>query len=206
MIFPAVIEESDAAVEGFVDQGDGGGFIFGGAEMVAAHAERGDFYAFMFAELAQRNGGIGCGLIRPGDFGGWFARRFHDSSLRELAKRVTTYLQVMKLRARFGGRKDKNKPCAQFFMNSPIRFLWTDQRAGLFLVAVVLGVALGRFIGVVHGLGLVTLSNLRVVCCFFVIAGFVVLGGLLMMFLRVARMFGRARVMLCGLLCHFISP
>jgi hypothetical protein len=87
-----------------------------------------------------------------------------------------------------------------FFMEA------TDQRAGLFLVAVVLGVAFGRFVGVVHGLGLVTLSDLRVVRCFFVIAGFVVLGGLLMMFLRVARMFGRARVMLCGLLCHFISP
>jgi hypothetical protein len=30
----------------------------------------------------------------------------------------------------------------------------------------------------------------------------VVLGGLLMMFLRVARMFGRARMMLRCLLCH----
>jgi hypothetical protein len=79
-----------------------------------------------------------------------------------------------------------------------------DQRAGLFLAAVVLGVAFGRFVGVMRGLGLVTLSDLRVVCCFFVIAGFVVLGGLLMMLLRVARMFGRARMMLCGLLCHFI--
>jgi hypothetical protein len=84
------------------------------------------------------------------------------------------------------------------FMNT------ADQRAGLFLVAVVLGVAFGRFVGVMRGLGLVTLSDLRVVCCFFVIAGFVVLGGLLMMLLRVARMFGRARMMLCGLLCHFI--
>ena len=81
MIFPAVIEESDAAIEGFVDQGDGGRFIFGGAEMVAAHAERGDFYAFMFAELAQRNGGGGgAGLIRCCGFG-WFAKRFHGASL-----------------------------------------------------------------------------------------------------------------------------
>ena len=114
----------------------------------------------------------------------------------------------MKLRARFGGRKDKNKPCAQFFYEfaDPFFMEATDQRAGLFFVAVVLGVAFGRFVGVVHGLGLVTLGDLRVVCCFFVIAGFVMLSGLLMMFLRVARMFGRARVMLCGLLCHFISP
>jgi len=110
----------------------------------------------------------------------------------------------MKLRARLRGRKDKKALRAIFyefvdpFMNT------ADQRAGLFLAAVVLGVAFGRFVGVMRGLGLVTLSDLRVVCCFFVIAGFVVLGGLLMMLLRVARMFGRARMMLCGLLCHFI--
>jgi hypothetical protein len=55
---------------------------------------------------------------------------------------------------------------------------------------------------VVRGLGVVTLSNLRVMCCFFVVPSFVVLCGLLMMFLRVARMFGRARMMLCGLFCH----
>jgi hypothetical protein len=88
-------------------------------------------------------------------------------------------------------------------MNSPIRLMChADQRAGLFFVAVVLDVALGRLIRVVRGLSLVTLSNLRVVCCFFVVPCFVVLGGLLMMFLRVARMFGRARMMLCCLLCH----
>jgi hypothetical protein len=108
----------------------------------------------------------------------------------------------MKLRARPGGKKYKNKPCAQFFMNSPTRYMKTDQRAGLFLVAVVLGVALGRFVRVVCGLSLMTLSNLRVVRCFFMVPCFVVLGGLLMMFLRVARMFSRARMMLCSLLRH----
>jgi hypothetical protein len=77
-----------------------------------------------------------------------------------------------------------------------------DQHAGLFFAAVVLGVALGRFVRVVRGLAVMALSYLRVVCCFFVVPGFVVLGGLLMMFLRVARMFGRARMMLCSLLCH----
>jgi hypothetical protein len=82
-------------------------------------------------------------------------------------------------------------------------FMWhADQRAGLFLVAVVLRVALGRFVRVVRGLSLVTLSDLRVVCCFFMIPSFVLLRGLLMMLLRVARMFGRARMMLCSLLCH----
>jgi hypothetical protein len=49
---------------------------------------------------------------------------------------------------------------------------------------------------------LVALRGLRVVRGLFVIACFVLLGGLLMMLLRVARMFGRARMMLCGLLCH----
>jgi hypothetical protein len=76
----------------------------------------------------------------------------------------------MKLRARPNIRKFKKKPCAQLFMNSPIRFMrHADQRAGLFLAAVVLGVALGRFIRVVRGLSLMTLSDLRVVCCFFVV-------------------------------------
>jgi hypothetical protein len=98
--------------------------------------------------------------------------------------------------------KYKNEPCAQSFMNSSTRIAFADQRAGLFFAAVVLGVALGRFVRVVRGLGVVTLSNLRVMCCFFVVPSFVVLCGLLMMFLRVARMFGRARMMLCGLFCH----
>jgi hypothetical protein len=105
-----------------------------------------------------------------------------------------------------GGRIKQTLRAILYEFADPFFMEATDQRAGLFLVAVVLAVAFGRLVGVVHGLGLVTLSDLRVVCCFFVIAGFVVLGGLLMMFLRVARMFGRARVMLCGLLCHCISP
>jgi hypothetical protein len=67
----------------------------------------------------------------------------------------------------------------------------------------VFGVALGCFARVMRGLILVALSGLRVVRGLFVIACFVVLGGLLMVFLRVARMFGRARMMLCGLLSHF---
>ena len=112
-----------------------------------------------------------------------------------------TVLRVMKLRARLRGRKDKKALRAILYeFADPFFMEATDQRAGLFLAAVVLGVAFGRFVGVMRGLGLVTLSDLRVVCCFFVIAGFVVLGGLLMMLLRVARVFGRARMMLCGLL------
>jgi hypothetical protein len=67
---------------------------------------------------------------------------------------------------------------------------------------VVLGVALGRFVRVVRGLGVVALSYLRVVCRLFVVPSFVVLCGLLMMPLRVARMFGRAHMMFCCLLCH----
>ena len=45
MIFPAVVEEGDAAVDGFVHQADSGLLVFGVAEMVAAESERGNLVA-----------------------------------------------------------------------------------------------------------------------------------------------------------------
>jgi hypothetical protein len=116
------------------------------------------------------------------------------------------HLDTLRVAKVFGGEgkgtqgpenKMDKRPCAPFVYE----FLLCV-RLELFLAAVVLGVALGRFVGVVHGLGLVALCDLGVVRGLFVIARFVVLGCLLMVLLRVARMFGRARVMLRRLLCH----
>ena len=63
MIFPAVIEEGDAAVDGFLDDAGGGLEVFGGSEVVTAEAEGGDLLV-VATELAHGDGAGGAGGLR----------------------------------------------------------------------------------------------------------------------------------------------
>ena len=62
MIFPAVVEECDAAVDGLLHDANRGLLVLRVAEVMAAEAERGDFYVGVLAERAHRHGGDACGL------------------------------------------------------------------------------------------------------------------------------------------------
>ena len=65
MIFPAVVEKLDAAVDGFVNEADGVVDCFGVAQVMAAHAERGDFDA-VAAQRSLGNGACAAGVFRDG--------------------------------------------------------------------------------------------------------------------------------------------
>jgi hypothetical protein len=74
------------------------------------------------------------------------------------------------------------------------------------LGAVLLGVVLGRFLGVMRGMGMMSLRYLGVVRGFFVIAGFVMLGSFPVMIGRVLMMIGGFRVVMCSFLRHGCFP
>lgn len=69
--------------------------------------------------------------------------------------------------------------------------------------AVCVGVVFRRFFGVVFGVNGVTVGNVSVVGCFFVIAGLVMPGGFVVVRGRVPVVFGGSLVMFgCLMTCH----
>src|SRR5262249_58813533 len=73
MIFPAVVEEGDAAVDGLLDDADGGLDVGGVAEMVAAEAERGNVIVVAAEGLGGDAGAavvIGGGAVNVAGRGG----------------------------------------------------------------------------------------------------------------------------------------
>jgi hypothetical protein len=75
-----------------------------------------------------------------------------------------------------------------------------NYRKNLLLGAVLFGVVFGCLLRVMRGIVVMPLSYLGMVRCLFVIAGFVMLGGLPMMIGRVLMMIGGFGVVMCSFL------
>ena len=76
MVFPGVVEEVDAAIDGFVDDARAGGVVFGGADVIAADADDGGLQAGL-AERAFRDVG---GLLGEGQASAGQCRTFHEAA------------------------------------------------------------------------------------------------------------------------------
>jgi hypothetical protein len=73
---------------------------------------------------------------------------------------------------------------------------------GLVFIAVLSDMRLGRFTVVAFGLEMMTMRQVGVMSCFLVVAGFVVLGGLVMMLRGMLVMLGRFLVVLMRFVSH----